>query len=272
MESWKKTLYISGAILFFHTAALGMLVPFLPLFIKELGVSDLKAQAAWSGIIYGIAYAFTALLAPLWGTISDQYGRKPLILRTTLGICVVALLMSFVTNVHQLLVLRIFHGICGGTTPAFIALISRKLPEDKIGQGLGTMQSSLLTGNLVGPFCKCEHKDMCELYSSSASDKKFHHKRLNRYVILHASLKVGNRIGSIIFHIIAFAVYAWQGRYPIVTKQFVGISKLGGKCPYSRVRHNGKPALIDDFVPILSAPQFYLVGCKIVMNMDMAQR
>ena len=127
-------------------------MPFLPLYIKELGVTDPKAQAAWSGIIYGVAYVFTALLAPLWGTISDKYGRRPLILRTTFGICVIAFLMSFVTNVYQLLVLRILHGMCGGTMPAFVALIARRLPEDKTGQGLGTMQTSLLAGSLVGPF------------------------------------------------------------------------------------------------------------------------
>jgi DHA1 family multidrug resistance protein-like MFS transporter len=152
MESWKKTLYISWAVLFFHTAGLGMLMPFLPLYVKELGVTDPKAQAVWSGIIYGVAYIFTALLAPLWGTISDKYGRKPLILRTTFGIGVIALLMSFVTNVYQLLGLRILHGICGGTMPAFIALVSRGLPEDKTGQGLGAMQTALLAGNLIGPF------------------------------------------------------------------------------------------------------------------------
>jgi MFS transporter, DHA1 family, multidrug resistance protein len=152
MESWKKILYISWAIIFFLSAGLGMLLPFLPLFIKELGVADPKAQAAWSGIIYGVGYMFTALLAPLWGTISDKYGRKPLILRTTFGICVISFLISMVTNVYQLLVLRILHGMCGGTMPAFIALVSRGLPEDKTGQGLGTMQTALLAGNLVGPF------------------------------------------------------------------------------------------------------------------------
>jgi len=152
MEPWQKTLYISWAILFFLAAGLSMMMPFLPLYIKELGINDPKAQAAWSGMIYGVGYVFTALLAPLWGTISDKYGRKPLIIRTTFGICIVAFLMSFVTNVYQLLGLRILHGMCGGTMPAFIALISQGLPEGKIGQGLGSMQASLLAGSLVGPF------------------------------------------------------------------------------------------------------------------------
>lgn len=152
MESWKKILYISWGILFFHTIGMGMIMPFLPLYVKELGISDPKAQSTWSGILYGVAYLFTALLAPLWGTISDKHGRKPLILRTTLGISLVALLMSFATNVYQLLALRILHGICGGAMPAFIALVSYSLPKEKTGQALGTMQTALLAGNLIGPF------------------------------------------------------------------------------------------------------------------------
>ncbi len=151
MESWKRTLYLSWAILFSIAAGLGMFMPFLPLYVKDLGVTDPRAQSLWSGVLYGVAYFATAMLAPLWGTISDKYGRKPLILRTTLGISVIALLMSLVTNVYQLLVLRILHGMCGGTMPAFVALVAFSLPKDKIGQGLGTMQTALLGGNIVGP-------------------------------------------------------------------------------------------------------------------------
>src|SRR3972149_11036463 len=124
MESWKKTVYISFGIIFCHTAGTGMVMPFLPLYIKELGVTDPQAQSLWSGILYGVSSLFSALMAPVWGTISDKYGRKPLILRTTFGIALVAFLMSIITNVYQLLVLRILHGFCAGMIPAFIALVS----------------------------------------------------------------------------------------------------------------------------------------------------
>src|SRR5450759_3420561 len=124
MESWKKTLYISWCIIFIHSAGMGMLAPFLPLYVKELGIIDPKAQSAWSGILYGVNYLFSALMAPLWGTISDKYGRKPLILRTTFGVSIIALLMSLATNVYQLLALRILQGMCGGIVPAFIALVA----------------------------------------------------------------------------------------------------------------------------------------------------
>jgi len=152
MESWKKILYISWGVIFFHTAGTGMLMPFLPLYVKELGVTSPQAQSLWSGILYGVTSLSSALMAPLWGTISDKYGRKTLILRTTLGISVVALLMSFATNVYQLFVLRILHGVCAGMLPAFVALVSVKLPRDKTGQGIGTLQSAQFSGQIIGPF------------------------------------------------------------------------------------------------------------------------
>jgi MFS transporter, DHA1 family, multidrug resistance protein len=152
MESWKKTIYISWSIIFIHTAGTGMVMPFLPLYIRELGVTDPQAQSVWSGILYGVTSLFGGLLAPLWGTISDRYGRKPLILRTTLGVTIVALLMSIVTNVYQLFALRIVHGICSGMLPAFIALASLNLPKDKTGHGIGMMQSAQFSGHIIGPF------------------------------------------------------------------------------------------------------------------------
>jgi hypothetical protein len=51
MESWKKTIYISWGIIFFHAVGLGMLMPFLPLYIKDLGIRDPKDLATWSGIL-----------------------------------------------------------------------------------------------------------------------------------------------------------------------------------------------------------------------------
>lgn len=152
MEPWKKTLYLSWGITFIHSAGLQMFTPFLPLFVKELGVTDPRAQSLWSGLLFGVTFFFAALLAPYWGTISDKYGRKPLLLRTTLGISAIVLAMSFTTNIYQLLALRIMHGVCGAMAPALVALVSQGMPKEKTGQGLGTMQSSILAGNMIGPF------------------------------------------------------------------------------------------------------------------------
>ncbi len=152
MEAWKKVLYISWGIILFHGAGMAMLIPFLPLYVKELGIADVGAQSIWSGIIIGATPLAAGLLAPFWGTISDKYGRKPLILRSTFGISIVVFLASHATDVYQLLFLRIMHGICGGVMPAFTALVSLTLPKDKTGEGLGTLQTAIFSGNIIGPF------------------------------------------------------------------------------------------------------------------------
>jgi DHA1 family multidrug resistance protein-like MFS transporter len=131
---------------------MAMLAPFLPLYLKELGITNVAEQSVWSGIIIGATPLAVCLLAPFWGTISDKYGRKPLILRSTFGISLFVFLTSQATDVYQLLFLRIMHGICGGVMPAFTALIAFNLPKDKTGEGLGILQSAVFSGNIIGPF------------------------------------------------------------------------------------------------------------------------
>jgi len=132
-------------------SGMAMILPFLPLYIRELGVSDPKALSVWSGIVFGVSFLVSGALSPMWGNLSDKYGRKAIILRSTFGICVVCALMSSVTNIYQLLFLRIMHGFFGGVVQAFIALASEKIPKEKTGQGLGILQTSMIMGGVVGP-------------------------------------------------------------------------------------------------------------------------
>lgn len=152
MESWKKTIYVTWCVIFLHGSAMSMFTPFIPLYLKELGIVDSGMQSLWSGLIIGAAPLFAGLMAPFWGTISDRYGRKPLIIRTTFGITIIAALMYMSTNVYQLLALRMLQGVFGGVMPAFTALLSSSVPKDRIGQGLGTMQSAIYSGSILGPF------------------------------------------------------------------------------------------------------------------------
>lgn len=151
MEDWKKQLYICWLVMFIHMSGMAMIMPFLPLYIKELGITDPKALSVWSGIIFGVSFLVSGSLSPMWGNLSDKYGRKTIILRSTFGICVVCALMSSVTNIYQLLLLRILHGFFGGVVQAFIALASEKIPKEKTGQGLGILQTSMIMGGVLGP-------------------------------------------------------------------------------------------------------------------------
>ena len=133
-------------------AGMSVIMPFLPLYIADLGIKDPKALSVWSGVLMGSAFLVAALAAPFWGNLGDRKSRKLVILRASFGLSVVMILMSYCTNVYQLLGLRLLHGFLGGIVPTFIALISATLPKEKTGQAIGTLQTSMIAANIIGPF------------------------------------------------------------------------------------------------------------------------
>ena len=60
--------------------SLSMLLPFLPLYVQQLGVSSPAAVVQWSGVAFGATFFGTAMTAPLWGRLADRYGRKPMLI------------------------------------------------------------------------------------------------------------------------------------------------------------------------------------------------
>ena len=65
-----------------------LVMPFLPLFIAQLGVADVGAIAVWTGISLGVTPALTALLAPAWGRLGDRYAELLNDVRTIVRVAV----------------------------------------------------------------------------------------------------------------------------------------------------------------------------------------
>ncbi len=133
------------------TTAFMFVVPFMPLYVQQLGVEDAGSAALWAGIINGASGATMALVAPLWGRLSDRMGRKIMLLRATLTAVVVVGSMAFVTAPWQLLILRLLQGTLTGTVPAATALVASTAPSDKAGGRLGTLQTVIFIAAGVGP-------------------------------------------------------------------------------------------------------------------------
>src|SRR4028118_492302 len=115
------------------TTAFMFVVPFMPLYVQALGVEDVGHAAAWAGVINGASGATMALVAPLWGRLSDRMGRKLMLLRATFAAVVVVGSMAFVTGPWQLLVLRLLQGTLTGTVPAATPLVAATAPAGKAG-------------------------------------------------------------------------------------------------------------------------------------------
>jgi DHA1 family multidrug resistance protein-like MFS transporter len=131
--------------------SLSMLLPFLPLYVRQLGVTSQSAVIQWSGVAFGATFLGTALTAPLWGRLADRYGRKPMLVRAAIGMAVVMSLIGVAHNVDELVVLRLIAGLVGGYASASTVMVGTQAPRERAGWALGILSTGALAGNLVGP-------------------------------------------------------------------------------------------------------------------------
>lgn len=152
MSNWKLNLGVLWFGNFLVMAGMTMIIPFLPLYIQELGITDPDRVAFWSGIIFAGNFVTAFLFQPLWGKLADRYGRKMMLLRSGFGMAAVMLLMGFAGDVWHLLLLRVLNGTISGFVPAAVALMSASTPREKMGFSMGTLQSGGTAGSILGPF------------------------------------------------------------------------------------------------------------------------
>ncbi|GLQ52110.1 MFS transporter [Dyella flava] len=148
---WQRNLIICVFGSFTTLVSLSMLLPFLPLYVQQLGVTSSSAVIQWSGVAFGATFLGTALTAPLWGHLADRYGRKPMLVRAAIGMAITMSLIGTVHSVVQLVVLRLIAGLVGGYASASLVMIGTQAPRERAGWALGVLSTGALTGNLVGP-------------------------------------------------------------------------------------------------------------------------
>src|SRR5215475_1076081 len=148
---WRRNLVICVFGSFTTIVAMTLLLPFLPLYVEQLGVSDHAAIVQWSGIAYGAAFFTAALTAPLWGQLGDRYGRKLMLIRASLGMAVAMSLIGMAHSVWELVGLRLLAGLLGGYSSGSAILVASQTPKSRSGWALGVLASGVMAGNLVGP-------------------------------------------------------------------------------------------------------------------------
>ena len=128
-----------------------MIIPFLPIYLLELGVPK-DDVALWSGLVFGITFLIAGIMAPIWGKIADNKGKKRMALRAGFAIAVSYVLIGMVNNEYELLLGRAFVGFANGFYPAAMTMVSLSVDEKQVGRALGIFQTDLILGNVVGPF------------------------------------------------------------------------------------------------------------------------
>ncbi|MFP4056433.1 MAG: MFS transporter [Candidatus Brocadiia bacterium] len=152
MQSWKRTLNAAFFAQICSITGFTFVLPFLPLYVRELGVADEAQSRVWAGIAFAAGALTMAVFSPIWGALADRYGRKPMVLRAMLGGALVLTLMSFCQNASQLVACRLLQGALTGTVTASVALVAGVVPRHRAGQAMGMMQAAVFVGAAFGPF------------------------------------------------------------------------------------------------------------------------
>ncbi|WP_136606017.1 multidrug efflux MFS transporter [Paenibacillus dokdonensis] len=151
MPMWKRNLIVCWFGMFVTGVGMSQIAPILPLYIKQLGVDNTESIAQFSGIAFGITFIISAIFSPIWGKAADKFGRKPMLLRASLGMAVVVGCMGFAHNVYVLIGLRLLQGAITGYSTACTTLIATQTDQEHAGYALGTLSTANIAGSLLGP-------------------------------------------------------------------------------------------------------------------------
>ncbi|BBV31981.1 MFS transporter [Citrobacter freundii] len=151
MESWRVNLISVWFGCFFTGLAISQILPFLPLYISQLGVTSHEALSMWSGLTFSVTFLISAIVSPMWGSLADRKGRKLMLLRASLGMAIAILLQAFATNVWLLFLLRGVMGLTSGYIPNAMALVASQVPRERSGWALSTLSTAQISGVIGGP-------------------------------------------------------------------------------------------------------------------------
>jgi MFS transporter, DHA1 family, multidrug resistance protein len=152
MESWKRNLYTLWAAEFLAALGMSFVIPFLPFFIRELGVKEVHEVERWAGLIFAGPFISAVFFTSFWGWLGDRYGRRLILIRALFCYAAVAFLIAYVRTVQELFFLRILQGAVSGYIAATLAIVATITPRERMGYAMGFLQTSLTTGSIIGPF------------------------------------------------------------------------------------------------------------------------
>jgi DHA1 family multidrug resistance protein-like MFS transporter len=150
-QNWHKNLIAVTIAQFLVHVGFSFVVPFIPLFIQELGSYSNEQAAFWSGIATGAFGISMFLSGPIWGLTADRWGRKPMLLRAQFGSALLLVLSAFSPNIYIFTGLRAAQGLLSGTVAAASALLAAQTPRQRLPFALGTLMVAIYLGRTCGP-------------------------------------------------------------------------------------------------------------------------
>src|SRR5208283_4564821 len=131
--------------------ALGIIVPVLPRLIVQFEGGDMAKAAMQTGVFGFIFAAMQFFFAPVIGSASDHFGRRPVILLSNFGLGCDYLLMAMAPTLSWLFIGRIISGITCASFPTASAYVADVVPADQRAAKLGMLSASFGLGFIIGP-------------------------------------------------------------------------------------------------------------------------
>jgi len=128
-----------------------LVMPFLPLYFRQLGVSEVGDIALWSGVSLAVTPALNALISPFWGRLADRFGRKIMIVRSLAACALIMAALAFVTEPWHVFALRAVLGLLTGYGGLSVAMAAESAPPPAVPAAIGTVQTGQRLGPAVGP-------------------------------------------------------------------------------------------------------------------------
>ncbi len=137
--------------LFLDIFGIGVIIPVLPKLVEELQGGDMAAAAhsvGWLGALYAL---MQFIFSPVLGSLSDRFGRRPVILASLLGSGVDYLVLAWAPTLGWLYLARIVSGITAANFSAASAYIADVTPPEKRAAGFGMIGAAFGLGFIAGP-------------------------------------------------------------------------------------------------------------------------
>ena len=148
---WRTTMWAMVMVQLVMSTSFSFLSPIMPLFLPQIGVHSVRSVDLWAGVLASTTSFIGVFVSPLWGRMSDRYGRKLMVLRSSLAISICTILMGTVGSVWELFALRVLMGVFSGFSAASVVMVASQVPERRLGYALGMLSTGQLTGGLMGP-------------------------------------------------------------------------------------------------------------------------
>ena len=149
---WLRNTVLITVSQFFAQLAFSSAMTFIPFYFKELGVTEHRALSLYVALFSIAGNVSFCLCSPLWGALADRYGRKLMLLRSTLGGALLMPLMALITHPALLVVHRFVLGGLVGTVTAAQTLIITTTPKKNLTLALGSISAGLFAGIMAGQF------------------------------------------------------------------------------------------------------------------------